>query len=871
MPFMSQRIYPFGTPESAEAEIPPPEIVGGKGVGLAEMSVLGLPVPPGFTISAEVCAAYFAARRALPPGIEEEVESALAALEAAADKRFGDPHAPLLVSVRAGAATSMPGMLDTVLNVGLNDATAAALAAAGGDFAWPSYARLIRSYSEVVVGLDPAQLAPGGDGADESFDTVRDLATAFERGAGEPFPQDPRVQLWGAIRTVLNSWHSRRAVMFRRIHDLPDNPGTAVSVQAMVFGNAGPRSATGVALTRDPATGAPEPFGEYLPDAQGDDVVLGLRTPLPLTVAAADAGGMAGPPLETAMPDVYAQLRQAFRALERHTGAMQDVEFTVERGRLWLLQTRAGVTSAAAALRIAVDMEAEKLLSRSQALGRIDAASLGRMLHPAVREGAPRQVLAKGLPASPGAASGIVALSADEAEAEAARGRAVVLVLAETNPRDVHGIYAAVAVLTSRGGATSHAAIVARSMGRPCVVGAGDIVVNAEDGSFAAAGRIIRRGETVTVDGGTGEVSLGALPLEQPELGGAFATVLGWADEARRLGVRANTSSPQDIDTARKLGAEGIGLFRTEYAFLERESLDVMRQLVLAEDPVQRRAALSDLWPLQRAAYRDVFSRAGGLPVTIRLLDLPLSTFLPETRAEMAAAAKAVRIRVADAKARAQSLSETNPVLGHRGCRLAISWPDLYQVQIGAILQEALAADVMPNILAPVVASAREFELVRLAVVEAAADIGSDERRAPRYALGAMIELPRAVLQAGRIAETADFFSFGTNNLTQTTFGVSRDDAAAFLERYRAAGLFAGDPFSTLDVDGVGSLLRMAVERGRSVQPGLEIGVCGEHGGDPDSIKFFHEIGLDYVSVSPYRIPTARLAAAHVALAGSRL
>ena len=860
---MTQWVISFGG-GVAPFETPTREGLGGKGAGLVGMTALGLPVPPGFILTTDVCAAYYAEGRRLPDGLERDVAAALRALEATAGAGFGDAANPLLVSVRSGAPKSMPGMLDTVLNLGLNDETVAGLADRSGDaeFAWDSYRRLLRMYGEVVLGLDTDELEPEADGAA----AARTIQQRIAEESGAPFPHDPHEQLWGAVRAVLDSWHNPRASLFRRLHDLPDVPGTAIVIQAMVFGNAAGNSATGVAFTRDPSTGAPEPFGEYLPNAQGDAVVSGLRTPLPLTRAARAAGGGDSPSLEESMPAVFAELCTAFRVLERKERAMQDVEFTVERGRLWLLQTRTGVTSAAAALRIAADMEVEGLLTRAEALCSLDAASLGRMLHPAVVAGSGRDVLATGLPASPGAAFGPVVFSADEAEAAVAAGLRPVLVLTETHPRDIHGIHAAAAVLTSRGGATSHAAIVARGMGRPCVVGAGGVVVDAGAGSFTAAARTVRRGDVVTVDGASGEISMGELPLERPHPGGPFDTVLGWADEARRLGVRANADAPADVALARAFGAEGIGLFRTEYGFLRGEALAAIRRLLFADGGEARAAPLAALLPLQRAAYADLFAEAAGMPVAIRLLDLAPGAFLPSGEAEIEQAAAELGIPETRVRPRASALAETNPAFGHRGCRLAISWPDLYAVQVRAILEAALAAGAAPQILVPLVASAREYEAVRDAVAGVARTLGAETGTAPAYALGAMIELPRAVMQAARIAESAEFFSFGTNNLTQTVFGVSRNDAAAFLEGYRAAGLFAGDPFATLDVDGVGALLRLAVERGRAARPDLEIGICGEHGGDAASIRFFHEIGLDYVSVSPYRVPTARLAAAQVAL-----
>ena len=850
--------------------------LGSKGAGLATMSTLGLPVPPGFTIATSVCATYYAESRTLPEGLEADVQAGLEVLERGSGLRFGSPHDPLFVSVRSGAPSSMPGMMDTVLNVGLNDVTVVALGHRAGDerFAWDSYRRFVQAYADVVLGLDTEPFdAALAAARRQGTPDWRALTATFLRlaadGSGTPFPQDAHAQLWGAVRAVLDSWCSRRATNYRRLHNLPDVPGTAVTVQSMVFGNAGAESATGVGFTRDPAIGAPEPFGEFAANAQGDDVVSGTLTPQPLSRAGRERLGGASTSLEEAMPAVYADLVAHFRTLERHFGAMQDVEFTIERGRLWLLQTRAGSTSPHASARIAVDMANEGLIDRRRALAAVDVTSVGRLMHPSVRADSGQPPLAKGLPASPGAAAGAVAFTAEDADMFASQGRAAILVLTETHPRDICGIHAAAGILTSRGGATSHAAIVARGMGRPCVVGAGEVRVDAAAGTFVARGREVRRGEIITIDGGTGEVFLGALPLERPELGPAFATLLGWSDAVRRLGVRANTETPDDVTLASALGAQGIGLLRTEFSFQEPEALALMRALILADSGEARRTTLDGLLTLQRAAYARVLAFARGMPITIRLLDLPLSAFVPQGEDEIAAVAAHSRTTLAEARARIAALAETNPALGHRGCRLAVSWPDLYAVQVRAILEAAVEIDasIVPQILVPMVSLASEFAHVAANIAGVAAAIAGARRAGPRYQVGAMIEVPRAALRAGELARTASFLSFGTNNLTQTTFGVARDDAAAFLERYRERGIVPGDPFVTLDTGGVGELLREAVARGRAVRPDLEIGVCGEHGGDPASIDFFHRIGVDYVSVSPFRLPTARLAAAKAALA----
>lgn len=847
-----------------------PSVLGGKSAGLAIMSRLGLSVPPGLTVSTLAGADYAMGSRDLAPGLRSEILAALAAVEDAVGARFGDAVNPLLVSVRSGGPRSMPGMLDTVLNVGLNDATVAGLVRRTGDarFAWDSYRRFVASYADLILGLDAQafedvlQDAPQVHGVPDWQSVTAQYLRIFESEAGFPFPQDPHEQLWAAISAVLESWDSRRARTYRALHGIPERPGIAVSIQAMVFGNAGPSSGTGVAFSRDPTTGAPRPFGEYLANAQGADVVSGIATPHPL------AGDGSGTSLQEAMPEVFQALLTSFSTLEGHFRAVQDVEFTIERGRLWLLQTRPAVLSAAAAVRVAVDMAGEGLIAREDALRQADARQLTGLLHPAIARAAGRTVLARVLPASPGAATGPVVFSAEEAEVRAKRGQRPVLVLADTQPRDIHGLHAAQAVLTSRGGATSHAAVIARGLGRPCVVGVSEIRVDAVARRFVTRGREVRAGDTVTIDGTSGEVFLGTLPLEQPEVGPHLATLLGWADQVRDLEVRMNTETATDVAHGRSLGAQGIGLFRTEYAFLAEPALGHMQALILSDGVSARREALHALLQLQRAAYVEMLRLARGMPVALRLLDLPLSTFLPRAEDDLANLARALRTTPAEIHARGQSLQESNPVFGHRGCRLAISWPDLYAIQVRGLLEAALdaAAEVKVQILVPLVSIAAEFHRVVTDIARVADEIRRERGAVPAYQVGAIIELPRAALQAGELAQSAEILSFGTNNLTQATLGFARDDAAAFMNRYRERGLLAADPFVSLDTEGVGELVTTAVARARSTRPDVEIGVCGEQAGDPASIEFFARAGIDYVSVSPYRLPIARLAAAQAAL-----
>ena len=888
---MTKWVYRFGD-GAAEGRADMKNLLGGKGAGLAEMSNLGLPVPPGFTITTEVCIYFYAHGKSYPAELKDQVADGLAALERSLGARFGDANNPLLVSVRSGARVSMPGMMDTVLNLGLNDQAVLGLARKSGDerFAYDSYRRFIQMYGQVVLGIDHHhfedlienhKLETGASlDTDLSAEDWRTVVSGFQdvvsQEYGQPFPQDPEEQLWGAIGAVFGSWMNPRAVTYRRLHDISADWGTAVNVQAMVFGNMGPDCATGVAFTRDPSTGANAFYGEFLVNAQGEDVVAGIRTPQHLTIAGKEANNSALPAMEEVMPEVLTELHKVRRTLEDHYRDMQDIEFTVQRGKLWMLQTRTGKRTAQAALKIAVSLVEEGVIDREEAIRRVEPGSLDQLLHPMLDPSAKTTVLARGLPASPGAASGKVVFSADEAEAFAARGEAVILVRIETSPEDIHGMHAARGVLTTRGGMTSHAAVVARGMGRPCVAGAGDLRIDYEARTMAARATLVKAGDIITIDGSTGEVMVGEVPTIQPELSGDFATLMGWADAIRRLKVRANAETPIDARAARRFGAEGIGLSRTEHMFFEADRIGAMRRVIMAEDEAGRRAGLADLLPIQREDFAEIFRIMKGLPVTIRLLDPPLHEFLPKTEAEFGEMARLTGKDVATIRHRALALHETNPMLGHRGCRLGITYPEIYEMQAAAIFEAAVAVvkemgeAVEPEIMVPLIATKKEFDILKAMIDRIGKEVMTREGTVVPYLVGTMIELPRAALLAGEIAETAEFFSFGTNDLTQTVFGLSRDDAASFVGTYQRLGIFEHDPFVSLDVTGVGELVRIAVERGRAARPGLKLGICGEHGGDPASITFCHEVGLDYVSCSPYRVPIARLAAAQAVLSGEQ-
>lgn len=884
---MTQYVYRFGGGVSDGGK-GDKNLLGGKGANLAEMASIGLPVPPGFTIGTPMCAVYYDNGEQFPDSVKAEVKGGIAHIEGVTGKTFGNPADPLLVSVRSGARVSMPGMMDTVLNLGLNDQTVEGLAATSGDerFAWDSYRRFIQMYSDVVLGLDHGRFEEALEIAkeDNGFYLDTDLSAAdwkklvaeykalVEEMWGKPFPQDVHDQLWGAIGAVFGSWQSERAKVYRRLNDIPGDWGTAVNVQAMVFGNMGDTSATGVAFTRDPSTGHNAYYGEFLINAQGEDVVAGIRTPQYLTKAAREGAGAKPLSMEEAMPETYAELASVFDLLERHYRDMQDIEFTVERGKLWMLQTRSGKRTAKAALKIAVDMANEGLITEAEAVARVDPSALDQLLHPTLDPAAPRDVLTKGLPASPGAASGTVVFDADTAERHAALGENVILVRIETSPEDIHGMHAARGILTARGGMTSHAAVVARGMGRPCVSGAGSLQIDTKARMMRVGGREVKEGDTITIDGATGEVMAGEVPTIQPELAGDFGTLMVWADRVRRLKVRANAETPLDCRTARDFGAEGVGLCRTEHMFFDGARITAVRQMILAEDEQGRRAALDKLLPEQRADFIEIFEVMAGLPVTIRLLDPPLHEFLPHEESEFADVAEAAGVGIEALKRRAAELHEVNPMLGHRGCRLGVTYPEIYEMQARAIFEAALAvaeksgAAPIPEVMIPLVATRRELELMKAVVDRVAEAVFAEAGARVDYLVGTMIELPRAALKAGEIAEVGEFFSFGTNDLTQTTLGVSRDDAARFLGVYVDKGIYARDPFVSLDIEGVGQLIELAAERGRATRPDVKLGICGEHGGDPASIAFCETLGLDYVSASPYRVPIARLAAAQAAL-----
>ena len=886
-PAKGKWVYGFGGGKAA-GRASMRNLLGGKGAGLAEMAHLGLPVPPGFTITTEVCSYFYDNGKAYPKDLKAQVDAALAEVGRITGKKFGDGENPLLVSVRSGGRASMPGMMDTVLNLGLNDVTAVALAEKSRDrrFALDSYRRFITMYANVVLGIEHHHFEEilddhkdrngytlDTDLSADDWDTIIDrYKERVEEESGKPFPQDPHAQLWGAIGAVFGSWMNQRAITYRRLHAIPESWGTAVNVQAMVFGNMGETSATGVAFTRNPSTGEKKLYGEFLINAQGEDVVAGIRTPQEITELARREAGSQNPSMESAMPEAFAELTRIHGALERHYRDMQDLEFTVEQGKLWMLQTRNGKRTAPAALRIAVELANEKLITKDEAVARIDPSALDQLLHPTIDANAERKVLATGLPASPGAACGEIVFSSEDAETLKNQGRKVILVRAETSPEDIHGMHAAEGILTTRGGMTSHAAVVARGMGKPCVSGAGALRVDYRAQSMTAGGVTLKKGDILTIDGSSGQVLVGRVPMQEPALAGEFATLMKWADGVRKLKVRANADTPADARAAIKFGAEGIGLCRTEHMFFDEDRIRAVREMILAEDEKSRRVALAKLLPMQRADFVELFKIMGSLPVTIRLLDPPLHEFLPHSEeeiAEVAAAMSADPKKLAD---RARDLHEFNPMLGFRGCRLAIAYPEIAEMQARAIFEAAVEAEratgvaVAPEIMVPLIASKMELDLVKERIDAMAQTVAAESKTKLRYQVGTMIELPRAALMAGEIAQTAEFFSFGTNDLTQTAFGISRDDAASFLNIYTAKGILPGDPFVSIDRDGVGELIRIAAERGRKVRKNLKLGICGEHGGDPASVAFCHEVKLDYVSCSPFRVPIARLAAAQAAL-----
>ncbi|TWB19022.1 pyruvate phosphate dikinase [Nitrospirillum amazonense] len=887
---VSKWVYSFGDGK-AEGRAEMKNLLGGKGANLAEMSNLGLPVPPGFTITTEVCTWFYDNGRQYPAELKDQVAAGLKAVEGIIGANFGDAGNPLLVSVRSGARASMPGMMDTVLNLGLNDVTVRGLAKRAGDerFAYDSYRRFIQMYGNVVLDVDHHHFEEILDSHKRdrglTYDTDLDAGDwqaviegykdVVQEALGRPFPQDVQEQLWGAIGAVFGSWMNQRAITYRKLHDIPASWGTAVNVQAMVFGNMGDDCATGVAFTRNPSTGENAFYGEYLINAQGEDVVAGIRTPQHLTVAGRQANGSDLPAMEESMPEVFQQLDAVRLKLERHYRDMQDIEFTVQQKKLYMLQTRNGKRTTAAALKIAVDMAQEGLIDEAEAVRRIEPKSLDQLLHPTLDPKAERKIIAKGLPASPGAACGKVVFSADEAERQSQMGEAVILCRVETSPEDIHGMHAAAGILTTRGGMTSHAAVVARGMGRSCVSGAGELRIDYKSGVMTVRGEKIAAGDVITIDGSTGEVMLGHVPTIQPELSGDFATLMGWADRFRRMKVRTNAETPLDARTAVKFGAEGIGLCRTEHMFFDTERIIAVREMIVAETEAGRRAALAKIAPMQRQDFVELFRIMAGLPVTIRLLDPPLHEFLPNSEAEMDEVAKAAGTDIQRVRHRALQLHEANPMLGHRGCRLGISYPEIYEMQARAIFEAAVQVGkdgqtVTPEIMIPLVGTKKELDILKAVIDRVAGEVKQASGVHVDYLVGTMIELPRAALRAAEIAQSAEFFSFGTNDLTQTTFGISRDDAASFLPDYQRAGIFEHDPFVTLDTEGVGELVSIAAERGRKTRPEIKLGICGEHGGDPASVYFCEKVGLSYVSCSPYRVPIARLAAAQAALMGEK-
>ncbi|MBP7649235.1 MAG: pyruvate, phosphate dikinase [Phenylobacterium sp.] len=883
----SRWVYSFGG-GGADGDASMKNLLGGKGANLAAMSSLGLPVPPGFTITTEACVHYYSNDKQYPAGLKEQVIAGLAKVEAITGKVFGDAANPLLVSVRSGARASMPGMMDTVLNLGLNDQTVEGLAKLAGDrrFAFDSYRRFIQMYSAVVLDLDHHMFEDILDEQKERLDVSVDTAlsaedwekvvtaykAAVERELGHPFPQDPQAQLWGAISAVFASWMNDRAKFYRRMHDIPESWGTAVNVQSMVFGNMGDSSATGVAFTRNPSTGEARLYGEFLINAQGEDVVAGIRTPQALTRAAREEMGEKSPSMEEALPDVFAEFKSVVEKLEQHYRDMQDIEFTVEKGRLYMLQTRNGKRTAKAALKVAVDLANEGLITKEEAVMRIEPGSLDQLLHPTIDPSSPRDIITSGLPASPGAATGKVVFDADEAEKMASAGEAVILVREETSPEDIHGMHAAKAILTARGGMTSHAAVVARGMGRPCVSGASELYIDDAAQTFRARNRTFKAGDIITIDGSKGEVLAGAVQMIEPELTGDFAALMVWADGIRRLKVRANAETATDAAAARQFGAEGIGLVRSEHMFFDAVRIAAVREMILADDRQGREQALAKMLVMQREDFVSLFSIMEGLPVTFRLLDPPLHEFLPHTAEDVEAVSKATGLDAAKLLARAKELHEVNPMLGHRGCRLGVAYPEIYEMQVRAILEAAIEvvasgkAAPIPEIMHPLVSKGLEMKFLRELTDRVAKQVMAEKGVTIDYRVGTMVELPRAAIRADDLAEHAEFFSFGTNDLTQTTFGISRDDSGRFLGAYIDKGIFEKDPFVSLDQEGVGDLINIAVERGRKTRPDIKLGICGEHGGDPASIEFCEKAGLDYVSCSPFRVPIARLAAAQAAI-----
>ncbi len=879
-------VYFFGDGE-AEGKGDMKNLLGGKGANLAEMTSIGLPVPAGFTLTTEVCTEFYDNDRQYPQGLEAEVDQHLSRVEAMMGKTFGDASNPLLVSVRSGSRASMPGMMDTVLNLGLNDETVKGVIAQSGDerFAYDSYRRFIQMYANVVMEirgyllediLEQKKEQKGvREDTDLSADDLKDLVALFKNKvkeeSGKSFPDDPKEQLWGAIGAVFGSWMNTRAVTYRRLNNIPADWGTAVNVQAMVFGNMGDDCATGVAFTRDPATGENYFYGEYLVNAQGEDVVAGIRTPQPINKAKYKDGDL--PAMEDVLPECYGQLVKIRDILEQHYKDMQDIEFTIEKNKLYMLQTRTGKRTAKAAIHIAVDMVSEGLITDKEAILRVAPEQLDQLLHPSLDPDADKTVVAKGLPASPGAVSGEIVFTADEAEEAANIARKVILVRVETSPEDIHGMHAAQGILTARGGMTSHAAVVARGMGKCCVAGCGDIKVDYKSETFTTpSGATFSKGDIITLDGSTGEVMKGEVPTVQPELTGEFGILMGWVDQYRRMRVRTNADTPHDAQVARDFGAEGIGLCRTEHMFFEGDRIMAVREMILAADIDGRKRALDKILPMQRSDFLGLFKVMKGLPVTIRLLDPPLHEFLPHNDADIEKLAQELKVTAATLKAKVESLHEFNPMLGHRGCRLAVTYPEVYDMQVRAIMEAACELvkndgfDIVPEIMIPLVSEVKELAILRANAVRICDEVIAQYGVKVTYLIGTMIELPRAALTADAIAAEAEFFSFGTNDLTQTTYGLSRDDAGKFLPAYIEQDIYPIDPFVAIDQAGVGLLIEMGCVKGRQARPDIKLGICGEHGGEASSVIFCHKIGLDYVSCSPFRVPIARLAAAHAVL-----
>jgi len=881
-------VYFFGNGK-AEGRADMKNLLGGKGANLAEMTSIGLPVPPGFTISTEVCTYYYANGETYPASLNDEVEANLKQVEQIMERTFGDAKNPLLVSVRSGARASMPGMMDTILNLGLNDTTVQGIIAQSGDerFAYDAYRRFVQMYSDVVMGMDKHALehllelkkAEKNVHLDTDLtaadwkDLVAQFKAAIKQELGQEFPEDPKQQLWGAIGAVFGSWMNQRAITYRKLNNIPADWGTAVNVQSMVFGNMGDDCATGVAFTRDPSTGENYFYGEYLVNAQGEDVVAGIRTPQPINNHQKKPGDL--PSMEEVLPECYHQLADIRAILEKHYKDMQDIEFTIEKGKLFMLQTRNGKRTATAAIKVAVDMVAEGLIDEKTAVLRVAPSQLDQLLHPSLDPKAEKKVIAKGLPASPGAAGGSVVFTADEAEELAKNGKKVILVRIETSPEDIHGMHAAQGILTARGGMTSHAAVVARGMGKCCVAGCGDIKVNYADQSFVACnGVVVKKGDMITLDGSTGQVMLGEVKTVPPQLTGDFGKLMVWVDQFRKLKVRTNADTPHDAKVAREFGAEGIGLCRTEHMFFEAERIAAVREMILSADVEGREKALAKILPMQKGDFIGLFREMKGLPVTIRLLDPPLHEFLPQEDKDIEELAATMQVPAATLRHKVEFLHEFNPMLGHRGCRLGITFPEIYDMQVRAIMEAACELvknegfSIVPEIMIPLIATVKELAVLKANAVKICDEVIAQYGVKVEYLIGTMIELPRAALTADEIAVEAEFFSYGTNDLTQTTFGLSRDDAGKFLPFYVDANILPEDPFVSLDQNGVGQLVKMGCEKGRATRPNIKLGICGEHGGDPESVIFCHKIGLDYVSCSPFRVPIARLAAAHAALGG---